>query len=278
MPQIPIQTLSLFPKLDQLLLELLQSLSPVDWEKPTLAPLWTVKDIATHLLDGNLRTLSMLRDRYYAESPGEINGYQDLVEYLNRLNSDWVKGMKRLSPNVLIQLLKSSGKECVEYLNTLDPFEKAAFSVAWAGETESQNWFHIAREYTEKWHHQQQIRLAVGKEEILLAKEFYDPFLQTSMRAFPFHYRDLKGIEGEIILVKVGSENDRTWCILYSSNLWKLISQPEVHPICEVKIPDQIAWRIFTKGISKAEAKSQISISGKQEYGGKILEMLTVMA
>lgn len=278
MAQIPIQTLPLFPKLDQLLLELLRSLSPEDWNKPTIAPLWTIKDIATHLLDGNLRTLSMLRDGYFGESPGEINGYQDLVNYLNKLNADWIKGMKRLSPKVLITLLESSGKEYCEFLNTLDPFEKAEFSVGWAGETVSQNWFHIAREYTEKWHHQQQIRLAVGKEEILLTKEFYDPFLRTSLRALPFHYRNFEGIEGEIIKIAVGTEVDWNWWLLFTSNSWELISSPEIHPVCEINLPKEIAWRIFTKGISKIEAKSKLTISGKQEYGEKILDMLTVMA
>ena len=278
MPQIPIQTLSLFPKLDQLLLELLRSLSPEDWAKPTLAPLWNVKDIVTHLLDGNLRSLSMLRDGYFSESPGKIDGYQDLAEYLNRLNSDWVKGMKRLSPKVLIQLLESSGKEYVEFLNSLDPFENAVFSVTWAGESESQNWFHIAREYTEKWHHQQQIRFAVGKEEILYTKEFYDPFLQTTIRALPFHYRDLIGQEGEVIQVTVDGESGWNWWIVYTSDLWKRIENQTTNPFAAVIIPAQVAWRIFTKGISKAEAKSQISISGKPEYGEKILDMLTVMA
>ncbi|MEJ7682555.1 MAG: hypothetical protein WKG06_32810 [Segetibacter sp.] len=28
----------------------------------------------------------------------------------------------------------------------------------WAGEKKSKNWFHIAREYTEKWHHQMSSR------------------------------------------------------------------------------------------------------------------------
>jgi hypothetical protein len=278
MSQIPIQTLHLFPKLDQLLLELLRSLSPEEWEKTTLAPLWNVKDIATHLLDGNLRSLSMLRDGYFGESPGEINGYQDLVKYLNRLNSDWVKGMKRLSPKVMIQILESSGKEYIEFLKTLDPYEKAGFSVAWAGESESQNWFHIARDYTEKWHHQQQIRLAVGKEKILYSKEFYDPFLQTSLRALPFHYRDLTGQEGEVIQVTVEGESNWNWWIIYNSDSWKRIENPSTNPVSQVIIPAQIAWRIFTKGISKIEAKSKLTITGNQGYGEKILGMLTVMA
>jgi len=55
---IPIPTLHLFPVLDELLIGLLSSLSPEDWNKPTLARSWSVKDIAAHLLDTNMRTIS----------------------------------------------------------------------------------------------------------------------------------------------------------------------------------------------------------------------------
>jgi hypothetical protein len=43
---------------------------------------------------------------------------------------------------------------------SLDPLAPAAFAVSWAGEETSSNWFDTARELTERWHHQQQIRLA----------------------------------------------------------------------------------------------------------------------
>src|SRR5688572_10495340 len=101
---IPIPTLHLFPKLDQKLIELLKSLSIDEWSRPTLAKQWTVKDIASHLLDGNIRTLSFSRDQFFGERPDAINSYQDIVDYLNRLNADWVKATKRVSPTVLIEL------------------------------------------------------------------------------------------------------------------------------------------------------------------------------
>ena len=45
------------------------------------------------------------------------------------------------------------------------------------------------------------------------------------------------------------------------------IENPTKNPVSQVIIPAQIAWRIFTKGISKVEAKSKITITGKEEYG-----------
>ena len=122
--------------------------------------MWTVKDVASHLLDGNLRTLSLSRDKHILIPGTEIDSYAQLVNYLNTLNATWVTASKRLSPNVLTSLLESTGKEYSAYMAALDPNTEAIFSVAWAGEQVSKNWFHIAREYTEKWHHQQQIREA----------------------------------------------------------------------------------------------------------------------
>src|SRR5947207_318056 len=60
-PLQPIFTAHLFPKVDGMLLELLRSLSPEDWEKQTVSPKWKVKDVAAHLLDTLLRGLSVAR-------------------------------------------------------------------------------------------------------------------------------------------------------------------------------------------------------------------------
>ncbi|MEL6141821.1 MAG: hypothetical protein AAFU67_09415, partial [Bacteroidota bacterium] len=64
-----IDVINLMPQLDEMLIGLLEGLSLNDWEKQTIAPKWKIKDVAVHLMDGNLRSLSMLRDGYYGEKP-----------------------------------------------------------------------------------------------------------------------------------------------------------------------------------------------------------------
>lgn len=277
-PEIPIPTLHLFPQLDQLLLEFLRSLSPADWEKRTIVPLWTIKDIAGHLLDGNLRTLSMSRDQYFGEKPDPIESYGDLVVYLNHLNADWVKAFKRVSPTVLIELLELTGAQYNTYLSTLDLYTPAIFSVAWAGEEESKNWFHIAREYTEKWHHQQQMRLAMGQEEVLYAPELYFPHLDTSMRALPHHYRNVEAAEGSVIAFSVKGVPNAQWYLQRKGKNWTLVEKPKEAPFNRVSIDGTIAWRILTKGIAKAEAAKLVEIEGDQQLGKVVLDMLAVMA
>lgn len=274
----PIIITDLFYKLDEKLIEVLQSLSDDDWNKQTIAPLWTVKDIAVHLLDGNIRTLSIGRDEYSGAPAENINSYQDLVAYLNKLNADWVHALKRMSPKILIELLTGSGKQYCDYITKLNPFDKALFSVDWAGEQESKMWFHVAREYTEKWHHQQQIRLAVGKESELYTKEFYWPHLETSMRALPHHYRNVTGTDGDMIQFMITGEGGGTWNLYHENNQWVLVKENADQPICKVTIDGTIAWRLFTKGISKQEAQNFVQIEGKQEIGERIFGMLAVMA
>jgi hypothetical protein len=172
-----IHTLPLYPKLDAELINLLKSLSAEDWSRPTVCRLWNVKDIAAHMLDGcYLRRLSIARDQFMGAPPPQMNSHQDLVSYLNQLNADWVKTCKRISPQVLISLMEEKSKEVVTYFHTLDPEGEAIFPVAWAGEERSANWFDIARDYTERWLHQQQIRLAVDKPGIM-TRELYHPLV-----------------------------------------------------------------------------------------------------
>ena len=74
----PILCAHLFRKVDERLIDLLSSLTPGEWDLPTIAPLWKVRDVAAHLLDTALRKLSIVRDSCYVE-PVNIRSPQDLI-------------------------------------------------------------------------------------------------------------------------------------------------------------------------------------------------------
>ncbi|OOG76467.1 maleylpyruvate isomerase N-terminal domain-containing protein [Algoriphagus sp. A40] len=276
---IPIRTRHLFQELDEMLLAKLKSLSWEEWHCRTLAGSWTVKQVAAHLLDGNLRAVSMLRDSYFGESPGRTEGYGDLVGFLNRLNADWVTATNRLSPEVLTALLESSGKEYRNLIRSLKPFDKALFSVAWAGEQESPNWFHVAREYTEKWHHTQQIFYALDPgNHTLLSKRLYQPYLETSMRALPYHYRQMDRPLGTLVKFTVEGEFSQTWWLKRGKVGWQLLPFSKVVPSAELTVPAEFAWRIFSKGIVPNEAVEAVVFRGDRELALHFLKALAVMA
>lgn len=270
----PISTLHLFEPLEQKLIDLLKSLSPEDWNKATVAKLWTVKDVAAHLLDGNMRTLASAQD-YTGDPPGEINSYQELVSYLNTLNADWVKAMKRVSPKTIITLLEATQQDFISYYHSLDLHAPARYSVAWAGEEVSANWFHIAREYTERWHHQQQIRDAVNKPGIM-DREFFFPLIQTFMKALPHTYRNVKAPEGTLISVTVTGETGGEWKIKIQNGSWQF-SDEDLKPAATIQLDPDTAWKLFTKALDKDSALKRIKISGDEKLAEPIFWMTAIM-
>ena len=269
-----IHTLPLFPELDQHLIALLRSLSPEDWEKPTLAGHWKVKDVAYHLLDGNIRGISQSRDTHFPIVPDE-GRYESITQFINEQNQLWVSAAQRMSYPLLIQLIDNTSHTYYEHLCSLDMMDKAIFAVSWAGEEESLNWFHIAREYTEKWHHQQQIWQAAGKPSPIMEEKFYLPFLDTCMCALPYHYKSVEAEEGTALQFTI-SPLRTSWTLRREAEGWVLNKEEKV---CQssVNIPTDIAWRIFTRGISQEEAEEHVVIHGDQKLGRHILSMLTFM-
>lgn len=270
-----IETLHLFRPLHHRLMEVLRSLDRGDWEKQTLAREWSVKDVAAHLLDVTLRTISVERDHYMV-SPPAITQYSDLVDHLNRLNADWVRAMKRVSPSLLLQWLDDAHEPYVQSLEKLDLQSPARYSVAWAGESASLNWFHIAREYTEQWHHQQQIRFATGRQE-LLERAFYHPVLQTFLQALPFNYRNTDAPVGTQLELFIEGEAGGTWILERGPAAWKLTSG-NGSPRATVSMSGSVAWKLFTKGIRAEEVRGQVSWEGPEELVGPVLRMIAVVA
>jgi len=274
---IPISTLHLLPVLDAELIELSKSLSAEDWNKPTIAKKGIVKDIAAHLLDTNIRTLSFSRDGHSLQPLNPINSYKELVDYLNELNAIWVTAYKRISPQLLVEQLETTGQQFYKQLATLAPFEDAIFSVAWAGETVSKNWFHIAREYTEKFVHQQQIRDAVGKPGIM-TKELFYPFIDTFMCGLPHTFRNVVADNGTAIKITVTTEIGGDWFLTRNEDNWQLTKEETKNITAIFTIDPDTAWKLFSNGITAEEAKKKVIVSGNVELANTVFQMVSVMA
>ena len=277
----PLEKINALPLLGELhakLIELLRGLSPEQWNSPTVCPAWKVRDIAAHLLDTDLRRLSFCRDRLRPPAPGSpITGYGDLVRFLNELNADWIRVAQRLSFQVLVDLQSVVGPQVNDFWMALDPDEPAEFPVSWAGETVSANWFDCAREYTERWHHQQQIREAVGAAG-LTSRHWLHPVLATFVRALPAGYRDVEALPGATVTFAIDGEAGGVWTLRRNRNEWELLAGSPSTPTATVKTDQDVAWRIFTKGIARETASKRTTILGVESLGTPFLKTLAIMA
>ncbi|HWP44899.1 MAG TPA: maleylpyruvate isomerase family mycothiol-dependent enzyme, partial [Blastocatellia bacterium] len=227
----PILVVDLFPETLDALIDLLAGLSGDEWERPTSAGSWTVKDVAQHLLGGDIGLLSRKRDRYlYSGSP--IKDWGELVALINELNAVWVKATSRMSPRVLCDLLRFCGDQASEYFRSLDPFSMGD-PVDWVGPDPAPVWLDIAREYTERWHHQQQIRDATGRPGLKEPK-YMAPVLDAFVRALPRAYRDVEAEEGTIVGLTITGESGGRWFVHREGQLWNLYLDSARDPYAEV--------------------------------------------
>jgi uncharacterized protein (TIGR03083 family) len=271
----PILCARLLRTVDEKLIDLLQSLAPGEWDLKTVAPLWKVRDIAAHLLDTALRKLSIVRDSWYVEA-ADTGSPQDLLTLVNRLNQEGVAVYRRLSPPVLIDLMKIACEQNARFHESLDPFAPADFPVSWAGEEKSLNWFDTARELTERWHHQQQIRLATNRPGIM-TPDLYHPVLDCFLRGMPYLYRDVDAPVGTAILVEISGECGGQWLLSREAAGWVLVKEFAGDFASRVTIPQALAWRIFTKGIDRDSARAQVAVSGHRDLAEQVLHLTAIV-
>lgn len=278
----PILVAGLFRDISQHLLDLLRSLDPDQWHLPTSSSQRKVKDIACHLLDGSLRRVSMQRDGYFSDdASSRIRDDESLLEFLNRLNGDWERATRRLSPTVVVGLVEWADGQLADLFESLDPFAPALFPVAWAGEQQSQNWMDVARDYTEKWHHTQQIFEATGRPSTITGRRLFHPCLDTFMRALPFTFRSVEAEVGAVVVVTVTGEAGGRWHIQRGESGWQQVTQPSGSVQSTVTLDQHSAWKLVTKRRKRMVTLTQfpdIRIDGDVRLGSYVLDMVSMMA
>ncbi len=287
---VPLERLlvaDLFPALGRRLVDLLRSLDADDWHRPTLCAGWTVRDLAAHLLDSACRRVSVERDGWLPEPDVEIDSYRGLVAYLDRLNAQWVTAARRVSPRLLTDTLAAIEPQLAEVLREKDPETLATFPVTWAGEEASRAWFDVARELTERWHHQQQIREAVGAPG-LDDPRFVAPVLETFLRVLPHHYREVEAARGTTLAIRIVGETTYRYTLRSGaaepvdsgsgSGRWRLYRGWPEEPTSAIGLDQRSAWLLLTKGADPEEIWGRAQRSGDRTLARPYFDAVAVMA
>ncbi len=221
-PLAPILVVELFPEVRRRLVTLLADLSESRWRLPTVCSGWSVKDVALHLLGVNVANLSQRRDGFGGAFAAFVPPGTDLADHaavvasLAAWNQAWVVATRRLSSRLLCELLTATGEAVEAHYRGLDPMSLGA-AIRWAGPEPAPVWLDLAREYTEQWVHQAQIRDALGlpvpDDPRLLA-----PVLDTFMRAIPHTLRADTPPAGTCLRVTVVGEAGGEWLAVRHDN------------------------------------------------------------
>ncbi len=271
----PVLVTHLFPQLLERLIEVLSSLSREDWRRPASPPAWSVHDVALHLLGGDVGQISGLRDKHRT-SAGRVDQWEDIVALVNERNEEWVAVARRISPSLLVDLLRLTGEQVTRLYESVDP-SSVGPEVSWAGTGPAPMWLHVAREYTERWHHQQQIREAVG-QPLLTERRMFHPVLATFVHALPRTYGDVPAPSGTMISVMIVGDAGGAWSLVRGQDSWTLhLDDSGATPTSRISIPQQDAWRLFTKSATTDAVRPRVQIEGDQGLGLKALETVSMI-
>jgi uncharacterized protein (TIGR03083 family) len=275
----PLDTADLFPGLHGELIALLRGLTAEDWERPTVAGDWRVRDVAAHLLDVHLRKLAVYRDGHMQAPDGPIDGYASLVGFLNRLNADWVGAARRLSPRLLVDLLDWVGPQVAAVVAALPPHGVAIFPVSWAGEERSENWFDTGREYTEHWHHQAQIRHAVGTRP-LDDRRWLHPVIELALYALPPAFRSLDAADGTALVLDILGDAGGVWSLVREGGAWRLwrgAAGPPGPSTTRVQMDTDAAWKLLFNALPPAKARRRLQAEGDPALVERLIAARGVM-
>ena len=266
----PILCAPLLRKVDAMLLELLASLGPEEWDLQTVAPRWKVRDVAAHLLDTVLRKLSLVRDGWVVEVPAD-----DLSGFIRRLNHEGVAVYRRLSPAVLISLMRWRAARA--------PLSRVARPLR-AGRVRRE--LGGRRAFPELVRHGARI-------DRTLAPSAADParrrtpgphdsgVVSPRARLLPArlaprlssHRRPARhqGPGGDLRRMRrrLANQTEETrWAATGPADGWD----------SRIVIPQDIAWRVFTKGIAREEAERQVAHGRRPDLGLRVLDLTAIVA
>jgi uncharacterized protein (TIGR03083 family) len=250
------------------LLELLASLDAGEWAASTPCPAWSVHDLAVHLVHDDVRRLSAERDGH---GGAWVSGasLQDLTIALDEVNRRWVAAVApTLSSRLTCETLAWLAAPSAAHLSGLNPEDEDA-TVSWAGPGPHPNWLDVAREFTERWVHQQQIREAVGRPG-LMQREYVEPVVDTFARAMPASLptRPL----GTEVQLRVSAPFERSWTVRSAASGWRFV-EASVQPAAVVGLPAQTLWRRAVRMLSRQQARRDAHLEGDPEVTAALLDM-----
>jgi hypothetical protein len=210
--------------------------------------------VAAHILDGDLRRLSFERDGL---APPAVPEGVPFPAFLGGLNHQWVGAMARVSDRSMTDLLAWSSPRVAEFYEGFDDdalLGPGFFPVSWAGDAASPRWLDIGREYLERWHHQQQIRDAVGASP-LTGPEWMGPLLAIGVHAFrgallPLGEGEAARTPGTRLQVEFLGAGGGCWVVERRRKGWTLHEGSTPHPDARLALDVAEAWRLLLRGTS----------------------------
>jgi uncharacterized protein (TIGR03083 family) len=249
-------------------LQLLHALTPDDWERSTAAAPWAVRDVVAHVLGDDLGRLARGRDGHVVGGP---EADEPFAAFIHRLNAEWVRATARLSPRLLLDLLEHTSPQVLDHWRSLD-LDALDGPVTWAGPAPAPVWLDCARDFTEYWVHQQQVRDATGRPDDG-GPAVVHAVLDTFLRAVPHTLSGVERPDGTTLTVAVPGPAGGRWTWRSAGRRW-WAATPADAPTT-VTVAAEPLWRLCVRMLEPADVGAEVS--GDPELGAAVLRIVSII-
>lgn len=205
-----------------------------------------------------------------------MDSFEEIVDLIDKLNAGGVRYAQRLSPRVMIDLLEVAGEWVSAYVAALPAHAESWIAVAWADEERSENWLDTGREYTERWHHQMQIREAVGARP-LLQRRWLHPILDLSVRAFRRAYKGVPAPVGTTVVFEVEAEEQHAWSVVREEAGWAVWRGRRSDAAACVRADADTAWKLLYNALPPEAVRDRVAVTGDRRLATPMLDARSVM-
>jgi hypothetical protein len=159
---------------------------------------------------------------------------------------------------------------------SVDPFALGS-PVSWAGPEPAPNWLDLAREFTERWHHQQQIREAIGAP-LLDDPRFLRPVLATFALSLVPPYRDVEAPTGTTVQLSIEGPSGGDWTLARDGGAWNLFVGRPDSPDGSVAMSADTAWRMYVRALTRPEVVARSICEGDPRLTGPMLSAFALIS
>ena len=177
---------------------------------------------------------------------------------------------------MLTDLYARAAAEAADFFEALPLDAPALFAVSWAGEEASAGWFDVGREFTELWHHQAQIRLAVDAAP-LADRRHLSAVIDVAVRGLPHALHAVAAEPGETIALDVDGASGGRWTLRREPSRWTLWRGTIAAPATRLRVSDEDAWKLLFNGLPAAVAAGAVQVEGRADLGEAFLRARSVV-
>jgi hypothetical protein len=101
--------------------------------------------------------------------------------------------------------------------------------------------------------------------------------LDTFVRALPYAFRNATAALGTVVRFEISGEAGGIWYVYKSERAWILLVESPGEWATSVVLPQDVAWRLFTKGIDRGKARGLARIEGRTDLADPIFATTAII-